>query len=511
MADSYTKKYISIYFFQGLSIILGFISLFIVLPYISSDKDLYGVYAICTSLTIYFSYADLGFGAAGQKFAVESFVNHDRDEEMRIIGFTTFVFLVLMTSIALLILLLSIQPDFLLKGITDDNILTARWLLIILALSSPVLAMNRALNVIYSIRLEDYKFQQIHIVCNIIKILSVFFFFTGGRYLLVPYYFFVNIMGLVSALWALFYVKRKYNYQILRLIKNIKFNKTVFDKIKGLAFAGLVSMICWILYYELDQIAIGTMFDVKAVATYSIAFSVLTYFRTYFGVIFSPLTARFNYFIGEGNTQGLNEHLCRVCCFFLPFVVFPILAVVIFAEPFVITWVGGQYIDSIIHTRLLVVCNILAFITYPASAYIMALQKSKEIVKMSMFIALVYWLGIIILQGKLELLSFSLMKTVAFLLSAVYYVYLIIKFQKTSSFKFVFSIIKPYILPLLITVGLGIILLKLYHYEDDKSVTGLFLSMGLMGLFVLSGLLLSSWNSSIIKEKIIEIRKTYGK
>lgn len=511
MAENYTKKYINIYFFQGLSIILGFISLFIVLPYISSDKDLYGVYAICTSLTIYFSYADLGFGAAGQKFAVESYVNHDRNEEMRIIGFTTFVFLLFMTSISLLIFLLSIRPDFLLKGITDDNIITARWLLIILALSSPVLAMNRALNVIYSIRLEDYKFQQIHIVCNILKILSVFFFFTGGRYLLVPYYFFVNIMELISALWALFYVKRKYNYPILRLIKNIRFNKIVFDKIKGLAFAGLVSMICWILYYELDQIAIGTMFGVKAVATYAIAFSVLTYFRTYFGVIFSPLTARFNYFIGEGNIQGLNEHLCRVCCFFLPFVVFPILAVVIFAEPFVITWVGGQYIDSILHTRLLVLCNIFAFISYPVSAYIMALQKNKEIVKISMLIALVYWLGIILLQGRIELLSFSLMKIIAFLLSALYYFYLIIKFQKISAMKCIISIIKPYIIPLLITVGLGVILSKLYNYEDDKSITGLFLSMGVMGMFVLSGLILSSWSSPVIKDKIIEIRKTYGK
>ena len=334
MVESYTKKYVNIYFFQGLSIILGFVSIFIVLPYISSNKDLYGVYAICSSLTIYFSYADLGFGAAGQKFAVESYVRNDRDEEMQIVGFTTFVFLVFMSFISLLILLLSAQPDLLLKGIEANNVEVARWLLIILALSSPVFAMNRALTVIYSIRLEDYKFQQIQIVCNIIKILSVFYFFTNGRYMLVPYYFFFNVMGFVSTIWALIYVKRKYDYNIFQLVKNIKFNHTVFFKIKGLAFAGLISMICWILYYELDQIAISLLFGVKAVATYAIAFSILTYFRTYFGVIFAPLTARFNYFIGDGNKQGLDEHLRRVCCFFFPFVVMPIMAVVIFADSF---------------------------------------------------------------------------------------------------------------------------------------------------------------------------------
>ena len=78
---SYIRNYFNIYLFKGISIILGFVSMFIVLPYLTSNQELYGIYAICTSLTIYFSYADLGFGSAGQKFAVERYVQKDNDGE----------------------------------------------------------------------------------------------------------------------------------------------------------------------------------------------------------------------------------------------------------------------------------------------------------------------------------------------------------------------------------------------------------------------------------------------
>ena len=70
----YTKKYLLIYLAQGTSMLLGMLSLFIVTPFITSNKEVYGVYAICVSLTIFFSYADIGFLGAAQKFSAESYI-----------------------------------------------------------------------------------------------------------------------------------------------------------------------------------------------------------------------------------------------------------------------------------------------------------------------------------------------------------------------------------------------------------------------------------------------------
>jgi len=40
--------------------------MFIVLPYLSTKPDIFGIYSVCISFSIFFAYADLGFIAAGQ-------------------------------------------------------------------------------------------------------------------------------------------------------------------------------------------------------------------------------------------------------------------------------------------------------------------------------------------------------------------------------------------------------------------------------------------------------------
>ena len=56
----------------------------------------------------------------------------------------------------------------------------------------------------------------------------------------------------------------------------------------------------------------------------------------------------------------------------LPIVVFPIVAVAVFARPIVISWVGIQYEQSIDIVRWLVLCNALAFVSYPAGMLMIA-------------------------------------------------------------------------------------------------------------------------------------------
>ena len=81
MKKSYTSNYLKIYLWQGLSFASKFLSLFIVTPYLTSDKPIYGIFAVCVSVTIFLSYSDLGFMMAGQKYAAECYAKGDRTEE----------------------------------------------------------------------------------------------------------------------------------------------------------------------------------------------------------------------------------------------------------------------------------------------------------------------------------------------------------------------------------------------------------------------------------------------
>ena len=189
MQESYTKNYLKIYFLQILAIVLGFMSLFVVVPFLSEDKTTFGIYSVCISITIFLSYADLGFLGAGMKYAAESFSKNEREEEIKIVGFTHFVLLIFVILISSVFLYLSFNPDILIKDIvTDNDKYTASSLLLILAVFSPTIVFQRVLQMIYSIRLKEFILQKINIIGNVFKISSVFYFFGDGKYEIVHYF-----------------------------------------------------------------------------------------------------------------------------------------------------------------------------------------------------------------------------------------------------------------------------------------------------------------------------------
>ena len=83
----YLKNYLKIYIWKLLSVFSGFLSLVLVVPNISNDSELYGIYMFIMSISLYLSYADIGFLAAGQKYSAEYFANNDIKNEKGVMGF----------------------------------------------------------------------------------------------------------------------------------------------------------------------------------------------------------------------------------------------------------------------------------------------------------------------------------------------------------------------------------------------------------------------------------------
>ena len=71
---SYKENYVKIYFWRIVSILTGFLSLFIVVPQLSLNKELYGIFTFCLSFNLYLTYADIGFLSAGQKYVTKYYV-----------------------------------------------------------------------------------------------------------------------------------------------------------------------------------------------------------------------------------------------------------------------------------------------------------------------------------------------------------------------------------------------------------------------------------------------------
>ncbi|MGE6353877.1 lipopolysaccharide biosynthesis protein [Flavobacterium sp. NPDC079362] len=403
--------------------------MFIVIPYLTSEPTVYGIYSVCISFSIFLAYADLGFLGAGQKYAAEYFAKGNREEEIKVIGFTNFILLIFLLLFSLGFFILSTHPQLLVRDIESvqqGNVASS--LLLILAIFTPTTLLQRLLQMIFGIRMEDFIIQRSNIIGSVFKILSVLWFFRKGQYDIVGYFLFTQIINLIATLITLLIARKRYNYNFRGLFRSICFSKVVFAKTKSLAFASLFITISWILYYELDSVAIGKLLGANQVAIYAIGLMVLSFFRSILGILFSPFGVRFNHFIGHGDEEGLKSFYLQVVSVLAPIVVFPIIIIAILARPIVFSWVGSDYSESIIVIQFLVFCNILAFVTYPTNFMLIAKERQKVLYLINILLPFVFWIGIIVTIKFWGVYSFAIFKLIAFLFSAVYFYRLMIEY-----------------------------------------------------------------------------------
>jgi len=485
--ENYSSNYIKIYFWQGLSILLGLLSMFVVTPFISNNKSIFGIYSVCISISVFLAYADLGFLGAGQKYAAEEYARGNLDFERRIIGFSGFILLTFVLILSLLFIFLSIYPTILISELSVYESGIASKLLLILGIFAPVTVIHRITQMIYSIRIEEFFYQRLLLIGNLIKIISVFFFFRSGHYNIVGYFAFFQIINFIVGIIALLIANKRYSYKILSLVKAFQFDNKIFKKTQKLAFSSLFLTFSWILYYEIDNFVIGRLLGAEKIAIYAVGFTLMTFIRSIIGVIFSPFVSRFNHYIGMNDSEGLKKSFSQVINLTFPIVVLSLTTIILLIKPLIFTWVGPEYNESVNIARFLIACNLFAFITYPTGLLLSAQVRIKVLYFMGGLLPLVYWAGVALTYSNLGLEAFALFKLIAFILSALIYLGIAIKYLGISLWKFLKDFVFSNILSILL---LSIVLLFLRDYLPlYKSKIGLLKVISLGAITALFSLL----------------------
>lgn len=506
LQNSYTRNYFNIYLFQTLSVILGFASLFVVIPYLSDNKEIYGIYSICISVTVFFSYADLGFLSAGAKYAAECYTKGQVEDELKFLGFSHFVLFVCMLLFTILFVVIGIHPEWMVKGLDDlEKYKTAQKLFFILAIFAPTTVLQRLPQMILSIRVKQYLYQQIQIVGNIIKIASVFYFFTDGRYNIVGYFLTLQLVTLICSLLACLQIKRMFNYDFKRLWKYFRFSKEVLKNTYILALSSLVVTVCWVLYYELDSLTIGKLLGVQEVAVYAVGFTILNFFRSLLGILYSPFNTRFNHFCGQGNIQELKHFYQNIMMMTFPIVVFPITILTYVASPLVLSWVGVDYEQSVVVSQWLIMCNIFAFIAYPAGMLLYALENIKAMYVVNMVSVVIFWGGIVLTLHNWGTSAFAIFKFVTFVLTGVIYLKISLDFLQISLIQFIRQIIIPY-LPSLALLGVLLFFSRSF-FVSEKGYVPLLLNGCIVVVNMVIPMLLCFFLVPQLKCYILKIKK----
>lgn len=503
----YKIKYLKIYFWQIISFVLNFVSLFIVTPMLSGMQEIYGIYSVCASLNVFLNYADLGFLVAGKKFAAETIESGDIETEKKYVGTSMSIFTAFSLFLSVGLIICIVKPDILINGVSSnpEHLDIARKLLCIFGLSIIVTILQKYNEFIYSLRLEEYKAHRIIILGNIIKIASVPLYFFNNKYDIVGYYAFTQIVMFLCCLYVIFRSK-EIGYGISNVFNIFKFDRKSFNIMKGLAFGGFGSTVAWVLFYEVDTIAISAMLGAKVVAIYAVGRSIQTFVRSITGIVYGPYNVRFYYFAGNNDIDGMR-HFFNTLTSFLSVLVIPIVAISIFAEPFTIAWVGNEYHDAIRIMQVLVFCFVYNSISNPCSSTIYAFNRPKELLMGNLMQPIVFWIGIALTVSTCGVNSFAYFKLLACTGSAIY-CYIVAK--RLLHFDGLKILLVNFVFPLIITfVSCAAIynISKNFLVVTEKSSANLLCCIGWIGAACVSTLVLYFLLSKSFRTTMINLIK----
>ena len=504
---NYFQNYIKIYLSRIASISTGFFSMLIVVPKLSSNPELYGIYAFCMSFTLYLNYADIGFLSAGQKYAAEAFSKLDIKDEIEILGFTGAILILMLFPFSVVMIYFSFNPSFIIKNLSTQTENIVGSLFLIMGVFQPFLVITkRLLATILSIRVKDYVSLRLDVLLNLIKIFSVFYFFSEDNYLIVEYYMFLVLVSLLDSILLFFIIKKLESYDFINFFRAIRLSKKQYNYTKKLAYSSLFSIFLWVIYFELDLIIIGRWFGIEEVATYAIGFTFLNFTRTLWGNVFSPFAQRFNHFVSKGQSLELKQMIRNLIDYTFPLCVIVTLTLFLSAEKIVLFWVGPEYYNSIIILKTLILGTGFSFILQPSSFYFTAMTKYKFIYLLAFIYPFIFLSVILFLGLKFGALGIAISKTITVFVGFI------------VSMIGLFSIINPIktiqneLMPLLFISSCIFILIQksfpvLFPYEL-KSKLHLLSLLLFIGIIIISSFLILLF---VNKKKRKEIKLIFNK
>ena len=483
MKNDFTKNYLNIYLWRLIFLFSNFLSFLLVIPSISNDVELFGIYSFCLSFSIYLSYSDLGFLNAGWKYASKALFDNDNDFEAEILGFTFFILILMCIPFSVGMFMAYLNPSILFNNLDIEHQNIASGLFLIMAFLLPLqVLLQRFVQSILVTRIKDYIFLRIDVIFNFVKILSIFYFFTEQQSLFVEYYLFITVVSILSSIFIFIYVIKNLKFNFTRFFSHIKFSRLHYDLTKKLAFSSLFATIAWVIYYELDLIIIGSFFNSYSIGIYAVGFTFLGFLKNLWSIVFSPYSQRFNHFSDEKLLDRLKLLATNLVTYTFPLIIIVSTILIIFAEKLVFLWVGNTYLESVNIIIVLIISTIFGFINQPAKYYFTSKNKYNYIYFTGATLPIVFIAGLYILIPTQGILAVAISKALAtfgsFLISlyalrTIINIYLI--FKKWILQLSIFIIISFFFLPELVEV---------IFYVDNKSIFNLSLLCFLMLIII---------------------------
>ena len=498
----FSKKLIKVYLARFIGLIGSILSMTIVLPFISSDTESYGIYSIVLSLMILLQFADLGFLGAGQKYAAEYYAMDNIKLEIETLSFVHFVLFVSVIIYTLFLCLVYNYPSIIFSDLSSESLKIAKKLIFIFIFFSPVIVFQRYISAIYIIRIEDYIHQTIEIIGNFIKILSVFYFFNNNKYDLVGYVFFIQTINLLTCFVNIFIIRIRYKYQLTHVLKSFKFNSKIFQLTKKMAISSVIMSFSWILYYELDLVYVSKLFNTSIVAFFAIGVTILSFSRNLMNIIFSPFQAKFNHFRGLKDEKSLNRMFFQLIELSFPISLISTVVIITLMKPLIVSWIGIEYLQSVLIGRILITTLMFSFLLVPISYLALTKEKYFFIKLNAVSLPILYFLFFFILKFKFQELAIPISKALTVICSLIINLIFLRKIINESLVPTLKRVFMDIIIPFIFLIILLYVLEPFWNIPYEKNIIN-FLQIVFVGAFIVFFSLAIYYYKNITCRKLI--------
>ena len=479
----FSQNLLKIYFTKFLGIFGSILSMTIVLPFISSNVEAYGIYTLVISLMILLQFADLGFLGAGQKYAAEYFAKKQLKLEIETLSFVHYILFLAVCVYVFFLCLVYNYPSIIFNDTSPEGVELGRNLIFIFICFSPIIVFQRYISAIYSIRIEDYINQIIEIIGNLIKIISVFYFFNETKYDIVGYVFFVQFINLLICLLNIIIIKKRYKYELIYVLKSFKFNKKIFDLTKNMAIASVIISVSWILYYELDLVYVSKLYSTSVVAFFAIGVTILSFSRNLMNIIFSPFQAKFNHLRGLKDEKSLNKIFFQIIELSFPISIISTLVILVLMEPLIISWIGIEYIKSILIGKILITTLMFSFLLVPISYLAFAREKYFFIKLNAVSLPILYFSFFYIFQFQFDELAIPISKALTIFCNLIINMFFIKHIINESIVPVLKRTFRDIIIPLILLTILLFVLEPFWNIGFEKQLND-FLQVVTVGGFI---------------------------
>lgn len=462
------------------------------------DLGLFGLNALVLSIIGYFNILDLGLSSGISRFIAVFFGEGKQEEIVDVLrfGIKCFVSLGILVASSLFALSFFYEKIF---HIELELVEKGRILLLIYAAFSilvwSTIPFRGALN----------GFQRMDIINKVglsISLLNVpvaLVVLTFAR----SYLLYIGVLQAVTVLLSSVNI-----LFALKLISNFRFNFSPISpslRKRLISFSGwyFVAGILSLIIFQVDNLVIGTILGVNAIAVYTIAFTLHNYIRNLNSLLGSPVYYALIGEFGRRDKDGINPIIISATRMHSGISIPVVIIMLVYIDDFILLWVGERFVGSILPCKILLsywLFNITREIL--SQGVIGGKGKIFEAVKIESFVAISN-LGLsLLLINFIGITGVALGTAIPWIIASGVYVYRFCKILSIPVSNFLRQAVAPNLPHFLLSFILSLVIQKFMVIGNLFQV--LIIMAVIYGISVMVGYgLLSPENKRIIKQVMV--------